>query len=143
MRTLLTVAAVTVACAAGCSTETHVARRPGTLVSGTAAVTVNDVDAGLTDQVACTVAGPLTTITTGTGQSGVTALIYDDGTPRAQSVRIRNLGGFTGDYRANSGTPATVTTTGRSYAISGSADGFLTSQPAIQTSGSFTIDVAC
>jgi lipoprotein LpqH len=143
MRRLLTVAAVAALAVAGCSSQPPPETRPGTLILGTARVTVNGTAADVTDQVTCTVAGHVTTIVTGTGQSGVTALVSDDGRLVAQSVRIRNLGGFTGDYRAGFGDPAEVTVTGRSFAISGSADGFFVSQPAIQTSGSFTIDVAC
>lgn len=143
MRILLTAAAATVACVAGCSSPPPAETRPGTLLIGTARVTVNDTDTGYTDQVTCTVSGPLTTITTGTAAAGLTALVSNDGTLTAESVSIRNLGGFTGNYRAGLGSQATVTRTGRSYAISGTADGFTTSAPAIQTSGTFTVDVAC
>lgn len=143
MRLLLTAAAATVACVAGCSSQPPVETRPGTLLIGTARVTIDDVDTVYTDQVACTVAGPLTTITTGTAASGLTALVSNDGTLNAQSVSIRNLGGFTGNYHGGLGNEAQVTVTGRSYTISGHADGFTTSAPAIQTSGTFTIDVAC
>ncbi|TPG28330.1 hypothetical protein EAH80_27310 [Mycobacterium hodleri] len=124
---------------AGCSAPPPAETRPGTLLLGTAHVTVNDTDTGITDQVTCTVVGPVTTIVTGNGQSGMTALV----STTAQSVRIRNLGGFTGDYTAGFGRAPTVTRTGRSYTISGTADGFFTSQPAIRTSGTFIIDVAC
>lgn len=143
MRIPLTVVAAAVVWVAGCSAQPPTEIRPGTLVLGTARVTVNGSDTGLTDQVACTVLGATTTIATGTPASGLTAVVSDDGTLTTQSVSIRNLGGFTGTYTAAPGRQATVIRTGRSYSIAGTADGFTTSAPAIQTSGTFAIDVAC
>lgn len=142
MRILLTVAVAAVAMLSGCASQPAAETRPGSLLLGTAQITVNGTDLGLTDAVVCTVSGSLTTITTGTGQSGVTALVSGGDSPVAQSVNIRNLGGFTGNYHRPDG-GATVTMTGRSYSITGTADGFTVSQPAIQTSGTFAIEVAC
>jgi lipoprotein LpqH len=144
MRIVSTAAALAVLALAGCSSSPppQVARA-GSLLLGTAQVTVNDADAGLTDQVACTSAGNLVTITTGTGDSGVTALVSTDGGLSAQAVSIRNLGGFTGSFNAGLGGKANVTSTGRSYEITGTADGFAVSQPSFRTSGDFTINVAC
>ena len=104
---------------------------------------VNDADAGTTDAVQCSVAGPLTTITTGDDKSGVTALVSNADALTAESVTIRNLGGFTGSYNAGLGGQAKVTQTGRTYDITGTADGFQTDQPSFRTSGTFTIKVAC
>jgi hypothetical protein len=97
----------------------------------------------LTAAVDCTVAGPLTTITTDDAQIGVTALVSNEGELTAESVSIRNLGGFTGSYNAGLGGEATVTMTGRTYAITGTATGFATDQPSFRTNGTFTIKVAC
>lgn len=143
MRIVPTAAALAVLALASCSSPPPPAPREGGLLIGTAQVTVNGADAGLTDKVACSVAGPLTTINTGTGDSGVTALVSSEGKLTARSVSIRNLGGFTGSYNADLGGDAEVTATGRSFAISGTADGFATSQPSFRTSGAFTINVAC
>lgn len=145
MRTSPTVAALTVACVmAGCaSTEPQVQTRPGTLLIGSARVSVNGVDVGAGAEVACSMTGRLVDITIGTGQSGVDVLVSTGDVPTARSVTIQNLGGFTGTYRDGFGERAEVTTTGRSFTITGTADGYLTSQPAIQTSGEFTVDVAC
>ena len=142
MRVVLTAATAAAVCVAGCSPP-PVDVRPATLVIGTAQIRVNGTDLDLTDQVTCTVAGPVTTITTGTTAAGLTAKVSNDGTLTAESVNIRNLGGFTGRYTAGGGDQARVDLTGRSYAITGRADGFTTSAPAIQTSGTFTIEVAC
>jgi len=144
MRMVLTVAASAVLVAvAGCSSPPPAKPQPGTLVVGTAAVTVNDADAGSTDAVACSAAGPLTTITTGDDQSGVTALVSSEGELTAESVTIRNLGGFTGSYNAGLGGEAKVTMTGRTYDISGTADGFATDNPSFRKNGTFAIKVAC
>lgn len=143
MRIVLVAAAAAVLTVAGCSSPPAPAPRAGGLLVGTAQVTVNDADAGLTDQVACSVAGPLTTITTGTGDSGITALVSTEDEPTAQAVTIHNLGGFTGSYHADLGGKADVTVTGRSFSITGTADGFAVSQPSFRTSGDFAINVAC
>jgi len=58
-------------------------------------------------------------------------------------VTIRNLGGFTGSHHAGLGGQAKVTQTGRTYDITGTADGFQTDQPSFRASGTFTIRVAC
>ena len=144
MRIVLTAATLAVlAAVAGCSSPPPAKPQPGTLVVGTAAVTVNDADAGSTDAVACTAAGPLTTITTGDAESGVTALVSNEGELTAETVSIRNLGGFTGSYNAGLGGKATVTMTGRTYDITGTADGFATDKPSFRTNGTFAIKVAC
>ncbi|KAA0085546.1 hypothetical protein CIW52_06515 [Mycolicibacterium sp. P9-64] len=144
MRIAITVAAVAaLGMVAGCSSPPPPTPQPGTLVIGTAAVTVNGVDAGSTDSVACTTAGALTTITTGDAQSGVTALVSNKDELTAESVSINNLGGFTGSYDAGLGGEATVTMTGRTYAITGSAEGFATDKPSFRANGTFAIKVAC
>ena len=136
--------ALAIACAAaGCSSPPPAKPQPGSLVVGTAQVTVNDADAGTTHAVQCSAAGSLTTITTGDDQSGVTALVSNKGGLTAETVTIRNLGGFTGSYNAGLGGEADVTMTGRTYAITGTADGFATDQPSFRTNGTFAIKVAC
>ncbi len=116
---------------------------PGTLVAGTAHVTVNGQDAGTTDAVACSATGPLTMITTGDQNSGVTAMVSNAEALTADSVGIRDLGGFTGSYNAGLGGTAKVTMTGRTYDITGTADGFRTADPSFRVSGTFAIKVAC
>ena len=87
--------------------------QPGTLVAGTAQVTVNGQDTGTTEAVQCVPAGTLTTITTGDDASGVTAMVSNKDELVAESVSINNLGGFTGSYNAGLGGTAKVTMTGR------------------------------
>jgi lipoprotein LpqH len=142
MRTLLIVAAAVVVLA-GCSSPPQTAPQPGTLVIGSAQVTVNDADAGTTDAVQCTTAGALTTITTGDDESGVSALVSNADGLVAKTVTIRNLGGFTGSFEADLQGDAKVTRTGRTYDITGSADGFDTDRPSFRSSGTFAVKVAC
>jgi ipoprotein LpqH len=113
------------------------------LFAGTAEVTVNGQNIGTTEAVQCTPAGTLTTITTGDQTSGVTALISNKDVLTTEAVGINNLGGFTGSYNRGLGGDAKVTMTGRTYDITGTADGFDTANPSFRKSGTFAIKVAC
>jgi ipoprotein LpqH len=134
------VAFTAAACSSPPQAEDH---QPGTLAIGTAKVSVDGADAGTTDSVSCTTTGPLTTITTGDDRSGSVSIVSNADALIAQTVSINNLGGFTGSYNAGLGGEATVTMTGRTYTIEGTADGFRTDDPSFRASGSFTITVAC
>ena len=137
-------AAATTLAVAGCSSgPPDYQPAPGTLVAGTAQVTVNGQNLGTTEAVQCTPAGSLTTITTGDQASGISALISNKDELTAAAVGINNVGGFTGSYNAGLGGTAKVTMTGRTYDIIGTADGFDTANPSFRTSGTFAIKVAC
>jgi hypothetical protein len=128
----------------GCSsTPPEYSPPAGAVVPGTAHVTVNGQDAGTTTAVQCNSTGPLTTITTGDQTAGVTAMVSNASDLTADSVTIRNLGGFTGSYNSDLGGEATVKMTGRTYDISGTADGFHTDKPSFRASGTFVIKVSC
>lgn len=116
---------------------------PGTLVAGTAQVTVNGQNTGTTQAVDCSAASSLTTITTGDQASGVTTLVSNKDELTAEAVSINNVGGFTGSYNAGLGGTAKVTMTDRTYDITGTADGFDTANPSFRKSGTFAIKVAC
>ena len=137
-------AAAAVVALAGCSSDPPDYRPPaGELVAGTAQVTVNGRDAGLTEAVQCNTTEWLTTITTGDATSGVTALLSTRDALAAESVGITNVGGFTGSYSAGNQGSATVTMTGRTYHIEGDADGFDTDRPSFRVPGTFAIRVSC
>ncbi|WP_041312833.1 lipoprotein LpqH [Mycobacterium sp. JS623] len=143
MRIAWVAAAVTLA-VAGCSSgPPDYKPGPGTLVAGTAQVTVNGQNVGTTEAVQCTPAGSLTTITTGDQASGVTALISNKDELAADAVSLNNVGGFTGSYNRGLGEDAKVTMTGRTYDITGAAVGFATANPSFRTTGTFAIKVAC
>ena len=130
---------------AGCSSDPPRYRPPeGELVAGTAQITVNGRDVGVTDDVTCSTTGPLSTITADDDGSGVTAMVSDEDALSAEFVRITDLGGFTGSYNKGlDDETATVTMTGRTYDISGTADGFDTDAPSFRASGTFAIRVSC
>jgi ipoprotein LpqH len=116
---------------------------PGALVAGTAQLTVNGQDTGITEAVQCSSTGYLTAIDTGDQTSGVTALVSNKDELRAESIGINNVGGFTGSYNAGLGGTADVSMTGRTYDITGTADGFETANPGSRASGRFAIKVSC
>jgi len=129
---------------AGCSSGPPEPKLPpGTLVAGTAQVTINGQDTGTTEAVQCTPAGSLTTIAIGDQTSGVQALVSNKDELTAEAVGINNLGGFTGSYNKGLGGTAKVTMTGRTYDVTGTADGFATDNPSFRTSGTFAIKVSC
>jgi lipoprotein LpqH len=138
------VAAVAVTAMTGCSSEPpEYNPAPGALVAGTAQVTVNGQDTGTTEAVQCSSLGSLTTINTGDQASGVAAMVSNKDELTAESVGINNLGGFTGSYNAGLGGTAKVTMTGRTYDITGTADGFDTAKPSFRSSATFSIKVSC
>jgi len=145
VRTRLLAGAAATLALAGCSSgPPEYQPGPGMLVPGTAQVTVNGQDAGTTDAVQCDATGTLTTITTGDEASGITAMVSNKDQLTAESVAIRGLGGFTGSYNAGLGdNSAKVGMTGRTYDISGTADGFDTDSPSFRKSGTFAIKVSC
>jgi ipoprotein LpqH len=144
VRTRSFVAAAAMLAVAGCSSEPpEYEPPPGALVAGTAQVTINGKDTGTTEAVQCSSTGWLTTITTGDQASGITAMVSNKDELTAESVGINNLGGFTGSYNAGLGGTAKVTMTGRTYDITGTADGFDTAKPSFRASGTFAIKVSC
>ena len=144
MRTGWVAAAAATLAVAGCSSAPPDYKPgPGMLVAGSAQVSVNGQNVGTTQAVSCSAAGPLTTITTGDQVSGVTALISNKNELAADAVSINNVGGFTGSYNRGLGGDAKVTMAGRTYDITGTADGFATADPSFRTSGTFAIKVAC
>ncbi|CAJ1578800.1 lipoprotein LpqH [[Mycobacterium] wendilense] len=141
----LVVAAVGATVLAGCSSGSEeYTPPPGELVSGTAEITINDNNLGEFDSVSCTPAGSQTTITTGDDTSGSTLVISNAEGLIAESVSVRELGGFTGSYNRGLGDDeAEVTMSGNTYTVTGSADGFATDAPSFRTTGTFSIKVAC
>lgn len=130
---------------AGCSSEPPEYRvPPGELPAGTAELSVNGRDVGVVRAVDCNTTGPLSTITIGTDGPGITAMVSNKEALAAQFVRINDLGGFTGSYNQGlaDGT-AEVTMTGRTYDISGAADGFEADSPSFRASAPFEIRVSC
>lgn len=130
---------------AGCSSDPAPAPPlPGTLAAGTAKVAINGTEMGATQAVRCTVVGPVTTINTGDDAAGLTAVVASADKLTASSVSIRNLSGFTGSYNQGLGDAnAKVGLTGRTFDISGTAQGFLANNPSFRVPGTFAIKVSC
>jgi ipoprotein LpqH len=129
---------------AGCSSSAPTPPpQAGTVPEGTAQVTINNTDLGMTETVTCSTAGALTTITTGDAAAGTTSVIDNADALTAKSVSIHNLGGFTGSYWENLGGEAKLHMTGRTYLIKGTAAGFNTENPSARSTGTFTIRVSC
>lgn len=133
---------------AGCSSQPpEYQPPPGALIAGTAQVTVNGQDTGTTDSVQCDSAGTLMIITTGDPDdpqaSGISAMVASEDELIVREVGIRNLGGFTGSYNDGLGGEASVTMTGRTYDIQGTADGFETANPSFRKTGNFQIKISC
>lgn len=114
------------------------------LAAGTAEVTINNVKASRTNAVHCNTTGDLTTVSAGDDASGMSAVITNTKGLTAATVSINQLGGFTGSYNDGLSTrPARVSMTGRTYDITGTADGFNADNPSARTTGGFAIKVAC
>lgn len=141
---LALIAAAVAACAA-CSSDPAAEPLPdGVLAAGTAQVTVDGRDGGTTHEVQCESMGFQTSITTGNDTSGATALVSGGDDLTAESVGIRDLAGFTGNYNTGLGeAPAEVTMAGPTFVITGTATGFRTDAASFTTDGKFTIRVSC
>lgn len=139
---LITAAAAT--CSA-CSSEPEAAPLPeGALPAGTAHISIDGRDGGTTHQVQCSPMGFQTAITTGNDSSGVTALVSGGDDLVAESVGIRDLAGFTGNYNAGLGEPAAeVSMAGPTFIITGTATGFRTDAASFTTDEKFTLRVSC
>jgi len=128
---------------AGCSTTAPAAQPPGALPAGTAEVSINGADAGQTTQVSCSSAGTVTTITTGDDDSGTISAVDTSDGLRVQFAQVRNVDGFTGSYWDQLGPAAEAKMTGRTFQLSGTANGFEDNNASFRTSGTFSIRVAC
>lgn len=61
----------------------------------------------------------------------------------AQSVHIRNLGGFTGMYARGGEGNAEISMTGDKFTLSGTANGYKTAKTTEPATATFKIVVAC
>lgn len=133
--------------ASGCpSSPPEYTPSDGELPAGTAQISINGQDAGTTGAVQCNTTEWLTTISTGDQTAGINALVSNRDDLAVETVSINNLGGFTGTYTADvgpTGGEAEIAMAGRTYQISGTADGFSTDEPSFRVPATFTIKVAC
>jgi hypothetical protein len=117
--------------------------KPQAAVSGAATVTVNGDDANI-NAVKCTQVEWYRTIYIGGDFARATVVIDEREHPLiAQSVRIQNLGGFTGMYSKNDGGDADMSLSGDKFTITGTANGFKTDKPNEASSAKFKIVATC
>jgi hypothetical protein len=117
--------------------------RPPTQISSTASVTVNGNDANF-HVVKCGQIGWTRTIDIGGNFAGAKIVIDEGAQPAtAQSVRIQNLGGFTGMYSRGGSSSADMSMSGDKFTITGTANGFKTDKPNEAASAEFKIIATC
>ncbi|ORA85022.1 lipoprotein LpqH [Mycobacterium malmoense] len=117
--------------------------RPPTQVSSTASVTVNGNDANI-HVVKCSQLEWYRTIDIGGDFAGATVVIDQRAEPlTTESVRIRNLGGFTGMYSQGDGGDADMSLSGDKFTITGTANGYNTDKPGEPATAAFKIIATC
>jgi hypothetical protein len=112
------------------------------LPPGTAALSVDGADVGTTEAVRCSDIAWSTMITTGDDDAGASVMISNANRLVVESVEIRNLNGFTGNYNRDLAGDASVAMIGATYRISGNALGYKPTSIAPITRP-FSIRVAC
>lgn len=84
------------------------------------------------------------TIDIGGNFAGAKVVIDEDVQPATvESVRIQNLGGFSGMYSRGDGGNADMSVTGDKFTISGTANGYKTDKPSEPATAAFKIVVTC
>lgn len=84
------------------------------------------------------------TIDIGGDFAGATVVVDERAQPlTATSVRIQNMGGFTGMYSKGDGGSADMSFSGDRFTITGIANGFKTDQPNEPASAAFKIVATC
>jgi ipoprotein LpqH len=117
--------------------------RPQSPQSGTASVTVNGNDAQF-HIVKCTQVQWYRTIDIGGDFAGATVAVDENKEPAtAESVRIRNLGGFTGMYSQGGAGEANTSLSGGKFTITGTANGYQVDKPSEPATANFKIIVTC
>jgi len=114
-----------------------------TQISSTASVTVNGTDAKI-NVVNCKQQEWYRTIDIGGDFAGATVVIDERVQPlTALSVRIQNLGGFTGMYSKDDGGKADMSFSGDKFTITGTANGSSADKPTEPMSADFKIIATC
>lgn len=145
---LVAVAAVILSGAVGCSDSAPEYQRPPTaLPAATAQVSVGGQDVGTFSAVQCLTTQFVTTISTGDDASGTTSAVDAADGVTALFVKIRNLGGFTGDFWQGLDGRADADITGPMFTITGTATGYHTDSrvlgPNFLATENFEIKVSC
>ena len=117
--------------------------RPQGQASGTATVTVDGKDTKF-QIVKCTQVEWIRTIYIGGDFAGAKVVVDQRKEPATtESVRIQNLGGFTGVYSQGDGGDASMSYSGDRFTITGTANGYKVDKPAEPASATFKIIAEC
>ena len=117
--------------------------RPNAPLAGTASVTVNSNEAKF-QIVKCTQVEWYRTIDIGGDFAGATVAVDERAEPvTVNSVRIRNLGGFTGMYSHGDGDDAKTSLSSGKFTISGTAHGYKVDKPNEPATATFKIIATC
>lgn len=117
--------------------------KPPTPLSSTASVNVNGTDAKI-QVVKCGQLEWYRTIDIGGEYSGVQVSIDEHTDPLfVRSVRIQNLGGFTGLYTKDDGGDASMSLSGDKFMINGTANGYKADKPDQPATATFKIVATC
>ena len=136
-RIVATAAALTLALLAACTA------RPSGQISSTASVTV-DGNAASFHVVKCGQSQWTRTIDIGGSFAGAKLVVDEGAQPAsAESVQIRNLGGFTGMYSRGGGGDADMSMSGDKFTVTGTASGYKTDKPGEAATAQFKIVVTC
>lgn len=80
----------------------------------------------------------------GSNFAGAEVIVDESAQPAtAQSVHIRNVGGFSGMYSRGGGEDADMSMTGDKFTVSGTANGYRTDKPNEPATATFKIVVTC
>ncbi|BBZ47810.1 lipoprotein LpqH [Mycobacterium parmense] len=117
--------------------------KPPSQLSSTASVSVDGHDAKM-NIVRCTQQEWTRTIYVG-GEFAGAKIVIDEGSEPlvTESVRIHNLGGFTGLYSKDDGGNADMSLSGDKFTITGTAHGYKTDKPGEPASAAFKIIAVC
>jgi hypothetical protein len=117
--------------------------RAQTELAGAASVNVNGHDEKF-QIVKCTQVQWYRTIDIGGDLSGAKVVVDQRGVPAtAESVHIRNSGGFTGMYSRGDGGDASLSLSGDNFTISGTAHGYQVDKPGEPAEATFKITAKC
>jgi ipoprotein LpqH len=126
----------------GCTSDPPPKFKRGTVPPGTAHLSVDGADLGTTEAVRCTSIAWSTTIVTGDDDQGATVMVSSTEKLVVESVQIRGLNGFTGNYNRGLAGDASVALINATYHITGNALGYEPTSIA-PTTRPFDIKVAC
>lgn len=130
-------AALVVALLASCTPQ------PSSQLSSSASVTVNGIDKSF-HVVKCSQREWTHTIDIGSDFAGAKVIVEVPAErATAESVRIQNLGGFTGMYSRGGDGDAAVSMTGDNFTITGTANGHTADKSAEAAAATFKIVVKC